>query len=319
MQPLLSPVVANWELVLRLRQRRERLGIRSTDITRELGVARGYWSAIENERKVVPENLLTTVFDVLEMSDRERERMLFLRNLAEERGWWDDYPALFDSDIQRLFGLEQNAETIHAFDTLLIPGLLQTEEYIRAVCSSHSSMQPVEVGARVEARLRRQAVLQADDPPCLNVILSEAALRQGVAGPDVRRRQLDHLLTMSERPPAQVDIRVIPFSSEPCILFGSGSVCLLDFDNTWLPTVAWDETVSSWGVIADPAKVRDIVGAFAEATKQALTRQETTRLIEHYRDQLAARAKRRSTLDEMTRTAAEDGADDTIDEFIETR
>lgn len=287
MSPL-SPVVANWELVLRLRERRERLGIRTSGISQKLGLPRGYWAAVESEHTVIPEGILPAVFALFEFGDRERERIRLLHRDAQGRGWWNNYSALFDKKVQRLYGLEQNAKTIYAFDTLLIPGLLQTEGYIRAVCDSDRSVREAEVEQLVEARLCRRAVLQSEDPPHVNVIVSEAALRQEIGGPAVHRDQLDYLATVIERHAQHVTIRVIPFSSAACALFGSGTVCLLDFDNPQLPSVAWHESVASWGIIEDAGAVHDITHAFAEAAERAATSRETARLIQTYRDHIPA-------------------------------
>jgi transcriptional regulator with XRE-family HTH domain len=127
-----SPVVAGWELVLRLRERREQVGVEVKDITRELGFSRNYWSAIENERKVLSEESMRKLLDLLEFGAQERKEMLALREIAKDRGWWSDYSGLFDSELRRLYGLEHGAHTIRTYENLIVPGLLQTPEYARA-------------------------------------------------------------------------------------------------------------------------------------------------------------------------------------------
>lgn len=277
-----SPVVANWELVLRLRERREQLGISVTDLTGRLGFTRNYWSAIENERKVIPEQTLTTLFDVLEFGDEDREQLLALRETAKENGWWNNYSGMFDSALQRLYGLEQGAQGIRGYETLLIPGLLQTADYARAVMLSDATIRHVEVEQRVDVRLRRQVRLRGADPLELTVIMSEAALRQQVGGAAVHKEQLAHLLTVIDELD-NVEIRIIPFTATACALFGAGTLHILDFHSPRLPRAAWVEAVSTWGVITATNRVRDISMAFHEALALTLDRRRTKEIVDEYR------------------------------------
>lgn len=282
-----SPVVANWELVLRLRERREQLGISVNDLTKQLGFTRNYWSAIENERKIVPETTLRTLFDLLEFGDEEDQRQLLnLRDTAKENGWWNKYSALFDSELQRLYGLEHGAQGIRCYETLLIPGLLQTEDYARAIMRSDATVRTVEVEQRVAVRLQRQERLHSDNSVDLTVIMSEAALRQQIGGTAVLKGQLEHLLKITEQYPNSVEIRIIPFTATACSLFGAGTLHILDFQSPRLPRAAWVETVSTWSVITNANQVRDITTAFNEAFALTLDSRETREIIEKYRKEL---------------------------------
>lgn len=282
-----SPVVANWELVLRLRERREQLGISVNDLTKQLGFTRNYWSAIENERKIIPENTLRTLFGILEFGENDRQQLLDLRDTAKENGWWRQYSALFDNELQRLFGLEHGAHGIRGYDPLLVPGLLQTADYARAIMHRSATVRPVEVEQRVAVRQRRQERLNGDNPLDLQVIISEAALRQQIGGTAVLKDQLNHLLTVIEKHPDNVEILVVPFTAPVCTLFGAGTLHLLDFQSPRLPRAAWMESVSIWGVTTEANQVRDISIAFDEAVERALDRRETKNIIDEYRRGLA--------------------------------
>lgn len=284
MSPSPSPVVANWELVIRLRERREQLGITVNDITNELNFTRNWWSAIENERRLIPEPTLVTVFDILKFTEQERHELLELREEATKNGWWNNYSALFSGELRRLFGLEQGAQGVREFETLLIPGLLQTKEYARAIMRSEPTIRKVEVEQRVEARLRRQKRLDGNDPLEVLVILSEAALRQQIGGTEVLRGQLDHLLKLIEH--ENIEIRIIPFTATACALFGAGTLYLLDFHSPRLPMVAWQETVTTRSTITDATQVRDITMAFNEALERAEEGRETKKIIEKHRKDL---------------------------------
>src|SRR5262245_37983713 len=116
-----SPVVAGWELVLRLRERREQVGVEVKHITQALGFSRNYWSAVENERKILSEDQLKKLLKLLEFGADESKDMLSLREIAKDRGWWSTYSGLFDSELQRMFGLEHGAHSLRAYENLLIP------------------------------------------------------------------------------------------------------------------------------------------------------------------------------------------------------
>ena len=278
-----SPVVASWELALRLKRRREQLGVEVRTITETIGFTRNYWSAVENERKILSLESLTRVIELFEFDDEEKEELLALRAAAKERGWWTRYSALFDNEIQRLYGLEQGARGIRDYENLLIPGLLQIAAYTRAIMRPDVTMRAVEVDQRVEARLRRQArLLDETDPFTFTAVISEASLRQQIGGPRVLRDQLTHLATLIERYPSKLDIRVIPFTATACGLFGGATVVLLDFDNPQLPILAWQETVTTWGIIDDPTQVRNLTTTFEDAYRLALSKDATLEKITDY-------------------------------------
>jgi hypothetical protein len=104
---------------------------------------------------------------------------------------------------------EQHASVIRMANPLLVPGLLQTEAYIRAVLEA---WRPVDGSPRAEAaivsRLERQAVLDGELPPSLGVVIDESVLYRPIGGPTVMRDQLAHLLDMSDRP--RVSVQVLP-------------------------------------------------------------------------------------------------------------
>jgi transcriptional regulator with XRE-family HTH domain len=280
-------VVANWELTLRLHRRREQLGVSVKDITDRLGFTRNYWSAIENERKIIPEKTLRSIFKILEFGAEDRKQLLQLREVAaRENGWWAEYSALLDGAVQRFYGLEHGAHSVRNFETLLIPGLLQTPEYARAVMTADATIRQVEIEQRVDIRTRRQERLRGADPLDLKVIISEAALRQQVGGPVVLKGQLEHLLATIEDYPDNLEVRVIPFTAASCTLFGSGTVMLLDFESPRLPPVAWREIVSNWGIISVASQIRDITTAFNEALTRTLDRRRTMEIINKTRKEL---------------------------------
>jgi transcriptional regulator with XRE-family HTH domain len=279
-----SPVVAGWELALRLRKRREQLGIEVRTITQELGFSRNYWSAVENERKILSEQSLAKVLELFEFGPDEKKELLQLRAAAKEHGWWTNYSAVLDDELQRLFGLEQGANSVQAWESILVPGLLQTQDYARALMAPDVNLRQVEVEQHVEVRMRRQERLGGDQPLHITALISEAVLHQEIGGRAVLHGQLEHLRDLAKN--ANIEIRVIPFSTPSCGLFGAATVHLIDFRNSRLPTVIWQETVTTWGVIDDPIRVRDIRGTYREALRNALSDRDSLTMIQQRIEEL---------------------------------
>ncbi|MFK0249159.1 helix-turn-helix domain-containing protein [Amycolatopsis azurea] len=281
-----SPVVAAWELALRLRGRRDQLNVDVKTITATLGFSRNYWSAVENERKILSEESLTRLLALLEFDDDERRELLDLRHLAKERGWWTQYSSLLGSEIQRMFGLELGAQGVRDYESLIIPGLLQTEDYARAIMTPSVVVRKVEVDQRVAVRRHRQERLSGENPLHITAIISEAALKQQIGGPAVLRDQLDHLAAMIEGNPEITRVRIVPFTAKACGLFGASTVHMIDFDNPRLPTVAWQETVTKYDIIDDPLQIRDLTLTYSDTFGQALNEQQSLEMIHRYAREL---------------------------------
>lgn len=153
----------------------------------------------------------------------------------EHRGqyWWDEYRGILTPGFLDIAELEHHAEHLACLQPTTVPGVLQTEPYARTLFASVLPKLPDdELQARVEHRMRRQAIFDRDKPPAFATLIHEAALRIRVGGRAVTRKQLEHLLEASERP--EVTLRVIPFTSEDFIevsqtvLYAGGPVPQLD-------------------------------------------------------------------------------------------
>ncbi|GHH38089.1 Scr1 family TA system antitoxin-like transcriptional regulator [Lentzea cavernae] len=266
-----SPVVAGWELAFRLREQRELKNVDVKTITDALGFTRNYWSAVENERKLLSEENLIAVLDLLEFDVGVRQRLLDLRVAAKERGWWTRYGNLLDNDLQRLIGLEAGAETIRYYESLIIPGMLQTEEYARAIMEPDDTIRLIDVNQRVEVRVRRQQRLTGEAPLRVVAIISEAALRQQIGGPAVLRRQLEHLARSIEENQTGLEVRIVPFTATACGLFGAATIHLLHFPEDRLPVVLFQETVTTRDITSDLVRVAEISSTYDGAMERTLS------------------------------------------------
>ncbi|WP_372404906.1 Scr1 family TA system antitoxin-like transcriptional regulator [Streptomyces luteireticuli] len=136
-----------------------------------------------------------------------------LATMAEERGkgWWEEYRGDLSAGALDLAELEHHAHALRAAQIMHMPGLLQTEDYARAVFEEAvPPVSPVVLRRRLSHRLRRRDVLDRQEPPICTFLIHEAALRLQFGGPKVAGAQLNYLLNQSERD--NVTVRVIPFS-----------------------------------------------------------------------------------------------------------
>ncbi|MFI5777613.1 DUF5753 domain-containing protein [Nocardia sp. NPDC051570] len=269
--------------MLRVRKRAEALGVKALTIQKSLGISSAYWSQVANYRGVLTEENLRKLLDLLEFDTEERDELLGLRTIAKSRGWWNEYSALFNDELIRFFGLEDGAVSIRSVESGVIPGLLQTEDYIRALLSSPlSTGRPTEIGQRTRARLQRQRRFDEPEPLQLSVIIGQAALMQQIGGSQIQQEQLRHLLRLADQHSGTLDIRVQPFTGAS---LNASTFHLLDFESPRLPTLGWLETAIYGETVYDHKRVETLDYLYRRVESIALDRDESARLI----DQIASR------------------------------
>lgn len=277
---VLSPTVASWDFGLRIRNRRELLGLSGAAAAASLGMSVQFLSAVEHGKKKLPEDKLAALITAYEFGEAEAAELRLLRQQAGHRGWWTQFSALFTDELLRVFGFEHGAESIRAYDNGLINGLLQTDEYATAIITAGSpNIRLAEVDRRVQARMIRQRRLTGQPRLHLTAIMSESTIRQQVGGPHVLLGQLRHLLDLIDQLTDTLDVRVIPYTATGHHGMGGSAFHLMTFASGTLPTLVWQETVTTTELIQDPQTVREYSLAYAEITKAALDPDDTLSLI----------------------------------------
>lgn len=142
--------------------------------------------------------------------------MLALAAEANERAWWYDYADALSPEYMEFIGLEAEAASALAWQVTAVPGLLQTEDYARAIHTAHQQvvrMPPGVFERRVAARMTRQQVLTTRNPPLeLSTVIDEAVLQRKVGTRDVMFTQLLHLADMAQLP--NIEVRILPLESD---------------------------------------------------------------------------------------------------------
>ncbi|WP_019856034.1 helix-turn-helix domain-containing protein [Actinopolyspora mortivallis] len=271
-----SPTVAAWELGRRLREKRDEAGLSATAAARKFGITAAYLSEFENGKKNIGEERLARLIEAYELDEQEAAELFGLRNEAGNRGWWSEYSALFSDELLRFFGYEHGAESVRSYDSAIVNGLLQTENYARAVIEAGApNIRLAEVERRLECRLRRQHRVTGSEPLHLSSVMSEAVLHQRIGGAGVLAEQLEHLVELINAHPDTLDIRVVPFESTGHDAIGGSPFLLMTFPTGKLPTLLWHETVTSTQLITDSLTIREHSLAHTEASKAALDRKDS--------------------------------------------
>lgn len=168
-------------------------------------------SRLELGRVSFKERDVSDLLDLYGISDDEQRSVLL--NLAREAntpGWWHQYSDLLPHWFQPLLGLEEAAAIVRTYEVQFIPGLLQTEDYARAVTTQgYASAGREEIERRVQLRMARQHVLNRPNPPRLWAVLDEAAVRRMIGGPDVMRAQIEYLIQAAKW--SNITLQVMPF------------------------------------------------------------------------------------------------------------
>jgi hypothetical protein len=167
---------------------------------------------IENGSVGISTNDLKAILGHYKITDEERTaELIALSRGARERSWWSTYRDLPPRLVQ-LIEYESASFIIRNFQPMLIPGLLQTEEYATTMIRNLSPQStPQEVSTVVELRMKRQQILRQPEIPLTFFIVDEAAVRRLVGGREAMRRQIQRLLDESDKP--TVTIEVVPFSA----------------------------------------------------------------------------------------------------------
>ncbi|MEG8182578.1 helix-turn-helix domain-containing protein [Nocardia terpenica] len=275
---------------IRLRQRLDLLGVKVPALCKAVGFTPAYWSHVVTGRSVPTEEKLGQVLDQLEFPADERSEMLELRTAAKEPGRWARFSALFGDELMRLFGLEQGAHSIRAHESVHVPAMLQSSDYIRALMASpYGVRSAVEADQYVEARLMRQDRLKGPEPLRFTAMLNEAVLLQHPWGSKIQIAQLRHIRSLVEEHPDTIDVRVIPLGSPECIAL-NGTVYLIDFASSRLPTVAWYDNALFGNVVEDPTQVRNLNFVYSNVFAAMPSQEESLTLIDRTARRLASGA-----------------------------
>ncbi|MFQ6328371.1 helix-turn-helix domain-containing protein [Nocardia sp. CWNU-33] len=269
-----------------LRELRERSGVSAVDARKAISVSQQTLWRIESGQsgvKLRPHDV-RALCDLYRAADAVTRRLLALAEETKSAGWWHAYSDAIPKEFDLFVGLEEAANRSTGYQSTLLPGLLQTLEYRRAlIWVEYPTISTENVERRLEISTRRQTRLTGDTKSlALNVILNEAVLRHDVGGPAVMRAQLKQLANIGGQP--NVSIRVVPIDASIHRGLIVGPFTILEFPphpTTYLtePPVVYVEGYTGDLYLEKSNEVKQYRQAFADIERSALTEDQSCRLF----------------------------------------
>ncbi|QMU74365.1 helix-turn-helix domain-containing protein [Streptacidiphilus sp. P02-A3a] len=229
-------------LAAELRRLRASADLTREDVTERTGINAATLYRIETARVRPQQRTLASLLDIYEVAQPQRDEIIALSQGADEQVWLRPYHAELRELYTAYISFEAEAQAVRNYESLFIPGLLQTEDYARAVIRGGlPSANARQVEQRVQARMERKTVLAKDAPLQLWAIIDESALRRMSGGPTVMRDQMNHLLSAMAEP--YLTLQVIPFGagSHPGM---PGSFALISFPDADDPEIVYIDSMA---------------------------------------------------------------------------
>lgn len=273
--------VAKRRLSRRLLQLRVQSGYTANHVCDMLNWGRGKVGRFEANQWKRPE--MSDIRDLLriyDVAEGEREQLEELAIQARARPWWRDYSDIFENEFP---GFENDASRIRVFMPLVLPGLLQSQDYAEAFIRT-GPRPPSWRRKALDTRLRRQEILSrpGDTAPMLTAVITEASLRYQWGSRSDRRDQIEHLIDMGRRP--NVDLRIQRFADGPPPGLSS-AINIFDFAEGE-PSIAFTETDFAVVEVNEPDQVGRYIQSFEKAVDGALEPSDTAIYLRQLADQL---------------------------------
>ncbi|GAA2459954.1 helix-turn-helix transcriptional regulator [Actinomadura vinacea] len=241
-----GPIALRILLGAQLRRLREAGGVSRGDAARAIRATESKISRLELGRSGFKQRDVADLLTLFGISaDQDRESLLSLARRASAPGWWQQYGEVIPGWLELYIGLEEAASVLRTYEVQFVHGLLQTEDYARAVVGlRHSPDDPGEqerIERRVALRMRRQQLLERDAPRLWSVV-DEAALRRPLGGRAVMRGQLRRLIELTDLP--NLTLQVVPFRAGGHPAAG-GAFTILRFAQPEIADLVYIEQISS--------------------------------------------------------------------------
>ncbi len=262
-----SPTVRRKRLGTELRRLREQARLTCESVGQRLDCSGTRISRIETGRISVRPGDVRELLEVYGVTGDRAGELVELAREARQKGWWHGFGPVTPSWLEPYLGLEAEAARVREFQSMVLPGLLQTEDYARAVLRAAPGAGPADIEQQVALRMARQQVLDGTAPPELCLVLSEGVLRVQVGGPGVMRAQLRKLAEVAGR--GQVTLQVLPLCAA-AHAYPVTPFTILDLADPADPPAVYTEHLTGSLLLDDPAEVRAYTAVFERLRAEAL-------------------------------------------------
>ncbi|MFC4911389.1 helix-turn-helix domain-containing protein [Actinomadura gamaensis] len=268
------PTVRARRLARELRTLREKRGLTLQEVADQLSMSRATVSRLETAQTRPKTDDIERFLDLYGVPSPERDALSNLASAASRRGWWTAYSDVFTGSY---VAMEHEAELIRSWDPQLVHGLLQTEDYARAVITAGRMLpNPEDVERRLDARRARQALLERSDAPMVHMVVDEAVLRRPIGGPRVLADQLAHLAQLAERD--RIIVQILPFTVREHAGL-DGRFTILSFPDPADPDIAYVEGTMGDVYVESVAEIASHRERFQRIAEAALPPEESARLV----------------------------------------
>jgi transcriptional regulator with XRE-family HTH domain len=279
-----GPTVQRLVLGGHLRRLREEAGITTEQAAASIRGSHSKISRMEHGRVGFKERDIADLLTLYGVAAGEEcEALLSLSREANTPGWWQGYSDILPHWVEPYFGLEAAAAFIRNYQLQFVTGLLQTEDYARALMQLGNALSAEDITRRVAARLSRQDVLAREKAPRLWTVMDEGALRRPIGGSAVMREQIRHLIEMCDHP--AVTLQILPFRSGPHPAMG-GPFTILRFAEPDLRDVVYIEQLTSALYLDKPTEVDSYLEVMEQLCLQAEPAVRTANVLKSIMDSL---------------------------------
>jgi transcriptional regulator with XRE-family HTH domain len=286
--------------------RRLRGDRRAAGVAAGLGWSESKLSRIETAHTGITEADLDRLLTAYGVRVEDRDRLRELARRGRARAWWTPYRSSVPDPYDEYVALEADAVQMCEWEAQVVPGLLQTDEYARAVIEVGADIEDTEtIQRRVALRMARQAVLTRDPPPTLQIILDEAVLHREVGGREVLCRQLLRLLDASHRP--DVELLILPFSAG-AHAGQTEAFMVLEFAEGTRNPVVHIEGLTGGLFRVTAAEVEVYQDAFDDLRERALSAEQSRTAIAETVDAIRSRAPSCAQMDTHSPVEGDDHA-----------
>ncbi|SCE97606.1 helix-turn-helix domain-containing protein [Micromonospora chokoriensis] len=275
------PTVRLRRLAAELRSLRTAAGLTRDEVSEQTGINPTTLYRIETAKVRPQRRTLMAMLDKYGVTDEDkRSELIALSRQAAQLGWLQAYESELPELYSTYISFEAEARSVRNYESLFVPGLLQTENYARAVIRGVLPLATdADVQARVEARVQRQESLRKTEPLRLWAILDEAVLHRLTGGPAVMAEQLDALVSAAGQP--HVTLQVIPFTSGAHAGM-PGSFVVMDFPDPADPALVYVDSMAGDLFLEREADVRRYTSTYEHLRATALDPTSSIKLIQEY-------------------------------------
>ncbi|MGX2997861.1 helix-turn-helix domain-containing protein [Streptomyces sp. JNUCC 64] len=284
-EPRSAPTVGQVVLGRRLQDLRERAGLKREEAAKVLRVASATVRRMETAEVALKIPYVQLLLKAYGVPDDEVDAFVALAEEANRPGWWQRFHDILPGWFSMHVSLEGSASLIRTYEPHFVPGLLQTEDYARAVMRSGAvgRTRPEDIERHVALRMERQDLLTREDAPRLWVVMDETVLRRPAGGPEVMRAQIDKLLDRTGLPNVVLQIARFDAGPHPGTY---GPFVLFRFAVPELPDMVYSEYLTGAVYLDARPEVARHLEVMDRMAAQAATAHRTKEILRDLRKEL---------------------------------